>query len=472
MTSTDTICALSSAPGRAGIAVVRVSGPAVKRVVQALAGSVPVPRRASLRTIRHPSTRQDIDRGIVLYFAGPSSFTGEDVAEILLHGGRAVVASVLGALRELGCRLAEPGEFARRAFENGKIDLTEAEGIADLIDAETEAQRAQAAAQASGVLHRLYEAWRAELVDAMALTEAGIDFSDEADVAADAMGRASDIVAGLAVRIEGHLADGRRGEILRDGFRVVLAGAPNVGKSSLLNALARRDAAIVSPEAGTTRDVIEVRLDLDGFPVIVSDTAGIREAAGVVEREGIRRTLEQGRAADLILWVCDATAPSKDVPVEGVPAELRDSPAAIVPVINKIDLVGASVAGASKPMDWSAAGSVADPSSPRQGDGDAASFRVSAASGEGLADLVARIAAMAAERIAPREAPVLTQARHREALEDCRRSLQDFLVQDVLQPELGAEDLRRGAQALGRLTGAVEAEEVLGRIFARFCIGK
>ena len=248
------------------------------------------------------------------YFAGPSSFTGEDVAEILLHGGRAVIASVLAALRGLGCRLAEPGEFARRAFENGRIDLTEAEGIADLIDAETEAQRVQALRQASGGLAKLYDGWREELIGAMALMEAAIDFSDEADVARDAALGGLEIARGLLARIEVHLADGRRGEILRDGFRVVLAGPPNVGKSSLLNALARRDAAIVSAEAGTTRDVIEVRLDLDGLPVIVSDTAGIREAGGEVEREGIRRTIAHGRAADLVLWMVDATAPVWELP--------------------------------------------------------------------------------------------------------------------------------------------------------------
>ncbi len=411
-----------------------------------LAGDVPEPRSAALRTIRHPATGQEIDRGIILFFAGPSSFTGEDVVEILLHGGRAVVASVLDALSTLQCRLAEPGEFARRAFENGKIDLTEAEGIADLIDAETEAQRVQAVAQAGGVLHRLYDGWRNDVLDAMALTEAAIDFSDEADVAADASARAREIVVALADAVAAHLKDGRRGEILRDGFRVVLAGAPNVGKSSLLNALARRDAAIVSSEAGTTRDVIEVRLDLEGFPVIVSDTAGIREAGGDIEREGIRRAIERGREADLVLWVRDATGAADEVP-----RELREAGAAIILVENKVDLVAGEM---------------------RAGAEGAETLHVSAASGAGLGGLVARIAMLARERIAPNDSPVLTQARHREALEDCERCLRDHLGQRLLDAELAAEDLRRASRALGRITGAVDPEEVLGRIFSRFCIGK
>ena len=442
----DTIFALSSAPGRAAVAVVRISGPRAKEALGRLAGHVPETRKATLRTIRHPSTGQDIDRAIILFFAGPSSFTGEDVAEILLHGGKAVVASVLNALGTLQCRLAEPGEFARRAFDNGKMDLTEAEGIADLIDAETEAQRVQAVAQAGGMLRRLYDAWRSDVLDAMALTEAAIDFSDEEDVAADAAARARDIIAGLVDALAKHLKDGRRGEILRAGFRVVLAGAPNVGKSSLLNALARRDAAIVSSEAGTTRDVIEVRLDLDGFPVIVSDTAGIRDGGGEIEREGIRRTLERGREADLVLWVRDATETADEVP-----RALLEAGAAIILVENKVDLVSGEERAGAESQEL---------------------LRVSAASGAGLGALVTRIAMLARERIAPTESPVLTQARHREALEDCMKCLEDHLSQNQYDAELAAEDLRRASQALGRITGVVDAEEVLGRIFARFCIGK
>ena len=463
----DTICALSSAPGRAGVAVVRVSGPGARVALAALAGRLPEPRRASLRTLRDPATGQEVDRAIVLFYAGPSSFTGEDVVEIFLHGGRAVIARVLAALHGLGCRLAEPGEFARRAFDNGRIDLTEAEGIADLIDAETEAQRRQAVAQAGGLLHRLYDGWRGELLDAIALTEASIDFSDEADVAADATARAREMVVSLGATIAVHLQDGRRGEILRDGFRVVLAGPPNVGKSSLLNALARREAAIVSPEAGTTRDVIEVRLDLGGFAVIVSDTAGIREARGDIEREGIRRTFAEGRAADLVLWVMDASAPEREVP-----AALVEAGAPIVLVANKVDLVSPSADRSTVPPHRSLASPDPSLSSPRPRPLERESLGVSATTGEGMAALVAMIADMVRERTMPDDGPVITQARHREALEDCARCLQDVLAQDVLQAELAAEDLRRASRALGRITGKVDAEEVLGRIFSRFCIGK
>ncbi len=427
----------------------------------AIAGALPEPRRASLRTIRDPETGQEVDRGIVLFFAGPSSFTGEDVVEILLHGGRAVIASVLALLGRLGCRLAEPGEFARRAFDNGKIDLTEAEGIADLIDAETEAQHRQAVRQAGGELHRLYEGWRAELVTAMALTEASIDFSDEADVADDAMARAREMVVALTARIAAHLKDGRRGEILRDGFRVVLAGPPNVGKSSLLNALARRDAAIVSPEAGTTRDVIEVRLDLEGLPVIVSDTAGIRAAEGDVEREGIRRTLARGREADLVLWLMDARAPAWEVP-----EEFAGDVGRVMWVMNKGDLVDTEcLAQAAAPHPGPLPVSL-------RFHGERQNVFVSALTGAGMAELVSRIAALTRERIAPDDAPVITQARHRVALEDCARCLQDNLAQDVRHAELAAEDLRRSANALGRITGRVDSEQVLDQIFLRFCIGK
>jgi tRNA modification GTPase len=425
-------------------------------VLVALAGPVPEPRRAVLRTIRDPETGQEVDRAIVLFYAGPSSFTGEDVVEIFLHGGRAVVASVLGALRGLGCRLAEPGEFARRAFENGKIDLTAAEGIADLIDAETETQRRQAVRQAGGELGRLYEGWRAELVSAMALTEASIDFADEADVAEDALARARGMVVELTRKIGEHLADGRRGEILREGFRVVLAGPPNAGKSSLLNALARRDAAIVSSEAGTTRDVIEVRLDLEGLPVVVSDTAGIRAAEGEVEAEGIRRTIARGREADLVLWLVDATAP-----VWEVPEALQEGEARIVLVANKVDLMSSQGPPLNPTLSLSPS-----PFCERE------SVRVSAHTGFGLRELVGLIARTARDRIEPGEAPVITQARHREALEDCLAGLQDHLAQDVLAAELAAEDLRRAANALGRITGRVDPEQVLDQIFARFCIGK
>ena len=446
MAETQTICALSSAPGRAGVAVIRISGPNAGALLERMCGGTPAPRMAALRRIRDGAGGEVLDTGLVLWFPGPRSETGEDMAELHVHGGRAVVAGVLSALRSSGlCRLAEAGEFARRAFENGKIDLTEVEGLADLIEAETEAQRRQAFAQAGGALARLYDGWREEALSALALVEAAIDFSDEADVAADAVARAREFASRLAQSIGAHLADGHRGEILREGFQVVIAGPPNVGKSSLLNALACREAAIVSPEAGTTRDVIEVALDIEGLPVILSDTAGIRDAGGEVEREGIRRTIARGREADLVLWVMDARAPEHDLPADLAGGQ----PDPVLWVANKVDLL--------------------PPGSPQ---GDVNGAAVSAATGEGLAELTLRIAGIARARIGIGTSVVLTQARHREALEDCAAKLRAFLSGDADQVELRAEDLRGAAQALGRLTGRVDAELVLDRIFSRFCIGK
>ena len=308
MATGDTIFALSSGHGRAGVAVIRVSGPNAGIVIDRMASPRPKPRFAAFRTITDPGSGEVLDQALVLWFPAPKSETGEDMAELQVHGGRAVVAGVFEAIGGIeGCRLAEPGEFARRAFENGKLDLTGVEGLADLIDAETAAQRRQALRQADGALARLYGGWRADLIEALALLEAAIDFSDEGDVARDAEAMSRERFAALRDAIARHLDDGHRGELVRDGFQVVLAGAPNSGKSSLLNALARRDVAIVSEEAGTTRDIIEVKLDLEGLPVVVSDTAGIREAAGKVEQEGIRRALQRAGQADLVVWLVDAS---------------------------------------------------------------------------------------------------------------------------------------------------------------------
>jgi tRNA modification GTPase len=335
MADSSTIFALSSGHGRAGLAVIRLSGPAAGTALAAVAGGVPKPRFAALRLIRDPQTNELLDQGLVLWFPGPKSETGEDMAELHIHGGRAVIAGVLEALGKIeGCRMAEPGEFARRGFENGKLDLTGVEGLADLVEAETAAQRRQALGQAGGKLYRLYEGWRQRLIGAMAQLEAAIDFSDEPDVAKGTANRARSEVKALAADISAHLDDGRRGELLREGFRVVLAGPPNAGKSSLLNALAQRDVAIVSEEPGTTRDVIEVRLDLGGLPVIVSDTAGLREAPGKVEQEGMRRTLKRAREAELIFWIIDVTAPPAQVPEELAARSNR-----VWPIANKMDLL-------------------------------------------------------------------------------------------------------------------------------------
>jgi tRNA modification GTPase len=390
--------------------------------------------------LRDPRTGTPLDRGLVLWFPKPASFTGEDMAELHLHGGRAVIASVLDAVLSLeAIRLAEPGEFARRAFENGKLDLTEVEGLADLINAQTEAQARQALAQAGGSLRRLYENWRDRLLRAQALTEAGLDFSDEGDVTAKAATGTDSIIAKLIAEIASHFAD-RRAERLRDGFHVVIAGAPNAGKSSLLNALARRDVAIVSEEAGTTRDIIEVHLDLAGLPVILTDTAGLRRAEGKVEVEGIRRALARAEAADLILWLIDATRP-----VSAPPESLARGQAPILAVRNKLDLAPVEAAEG---------------------------LSLSAKTGVGIDALVADLTERASEALgAGAEAPAVTRARHRGELEAALAALRHYEAAD-LAPELKAEELRIAATHLGRLTGRIDVEEVLGAIFSEFCIGK
>ena len=443
----DTIAAPASGAGRAAIAVIRISGPATRDMLETFCGGIPQPRHASLRDIG-PPRRSKLDRGLVLWFPGPASFTGEDMAELHVHGSRAVIREVIEAVLSLrGTRLAEPGEFARRAFENGKLDLTEVEGLADLISAETEAQRRQALAQAEGSLRHLYETWRAELLAAQALVEAGLDFTDEGDLVADVSLKADAIVASLRAAIARQLAD-RSGERLRDGLRVVIAGPPNVGKSSLLNALAKRDAAIVSEEAGTTRDVIEVHLDLGGLPVILTDTAGIREARGKVEAEGIRRALARVEDADLVLWLVDATAPQwtlTDGLADGL-EQVGHGPEQFVSVLNKIDLV-----------------------KPQAGLADVS---VSAKTGAGLDALVALLADRAEELLSSGAATAaITRTRHRIELEAGQGALQRF-GDPKLSPELKAEELRIAARHLGRLTGRIDVEEVLGAIFAEFFIGK
>ncbi|MBL8567147.1 MAG: tRNA uridine-5-carboxymethylaminomethyl(34) synthesis GTPase MnmE [Hyphomicrobiaceae bacterium] len=446
----STIFALSSAAGRAGVAVVRVSGPMAGTVLSLMAPARPKPRLAAGRRIIHPTTSEHLDSGVVLWFPAPKSFTGEDVAELQLHGSVAVVRAVLAALAGIpGCRQAEAGEFARRAYDNGKIDLVEAEGLADLIDAETEAQRRQALRQSRGALSSLYESWRASLIEATALVESSIDFSDEGDVAYDAFDSSKAVVTDLAKAIRHHLDDGNKGEILRSGFRVALAGPPNVGKSSLLNALARRDAAIVSEEAGTTRDVIEVRLDLEGLPVIVADTAGIRETTGQVEREGIRRSLATAADADLIIWMTDVLTGEAVLP-----AELLAIADRVLPIVNKVDLRPGLPDGTqvqALPDDEVA---------------------ISVLSGAGLSELSQRIAAIARERIGANEEPHLTQERHRQLVQQCLDDLDSFLAGDANHVELRAEDLRRAASALGRITGRIGVEDVLDQVFHRFCIGK
>lgn len=439
----DTIYALASGAGRAGIAVIRVSGPGARDAIRALSGIVPEPRQATLRTLREPGAEIPIDQAVLLYFEAPRSFTGEDVAEFHVHGGPSVIAGVVAALESLpGFRPAEAGEFARRAFESGRLDLVEVEGLADLIEAETREQRLQALRQSSGAIGAVYDDWRRRLVGALALVEASLDFSDEADVPALIENDARPVVDALLREINVQLEDRRAGERLREGFTIALTGAPNAGKSSLLNALARRDVAIVSDEAGTTRDVLEVHLDLGGYPVKIVDTAGLREAAGPVEREGVRRALVQAREADLVVWLVDATQPVWQ------PPENLDTSAVTVTVLNKID------AARPAPQD------------------DRAVLPVSARSGEGLDDFIRGLSEHAERSLSGRHPAVITRARHRRELLRAAKALDGFLAGDARELELRAEDLRIAAQALGRVTGAVDVEDILDRIFADFCIGK
>jgi tRNA modification GTPase len=407
-----------------------------------LTGRVPPPRRATLAAVADPVTGSPLDRALVLWFPAPRSFTGEDVAELHLHGGRAVVDGVLEALSGVpGLRPAEAGEFSRRAFANGKIDLTAAEGLADLVAAETEAQRRQALRQLDGALGRLYEGWRERLVHALAGVEAALDFADE-PLPEDLIERARPEAAAVGEEIRLHLDDGRRGERLREGLSVAIVGPPNAGKSSLINRLAERDVAIVDELAGTTRDVIEVHLDLNGVPVTVADTAGIRGGGDRAEAEGVRRAHARAGAADMVLAVFDATTlPELD------PATLALLREDSLVVLNKTDLVARPIPGCI---------------------GGWPTVAVSCLSGEGLGALVDRVAATVGE--VGGEGPPLTRARHRAALAACAQALADFARAEA--PELAAEDLRHAVRALGRITGRVDVEDVLDSIFSEFCIGK
>ena len=439
---TETVYAVSSGAGRAGVAVIRLSGPAAGPALRALAGRLPEPRRATL--VRFRDASESIDHGLALYFPAPKSFSGEDMAELHVHGGRAVLARILAALARLpGLRPAEPGEFTRRAFENGKLDLASVEGLIDLIDAETEAQRRQALRQMEGALGKQAESWRERLVRTLALAEAEIDFADEADVPESVGRRAAGEAAPLLAEIRRYLADARRGERVREGLVIVIAGPPNAGKSTLLNALARREAAIVSEEAGTTRDVIEVRLELASQAVTLLDTAGLREAESAVEREGVRRALERAARADLVLWLEAADTGSAAPPeaLAGVP---------LLRLRTKCDLVPDGPDGRSGPD----------------------VLNISVRTGEGIPALLDRLSAFAAE--AGGEPALVTRERQRLALQDCADALARVVetAPDELALELVAEDLRLAARALGRLVGRVDVEDLLDVIFREFCIGK
>ncbi len=447
----DTIFALSSGALPSGVAVIRLSGPATQAAVTRLCGAVPAPRKASVRQISDPGNGDVLDEALVLFFKGPASFTGEDVAELQCHGGGAVVARILSVLSELeGLRPAEAGEFTRRAFECGRMDLTEVEGLSDLIAAETEAQRKQAFRQMGGELGRLYDGWRTRLVQMRAMIEADFDFADEEDVP----GRVADQVwseAGdLAREISDHLERSKSGERLRAGLQVVLMGAPNAGKSSLLNAIAGREVAIVTEEAGTTRDAIEVHLDLGGYPITLVDTAGLRETDGRVEQEGIRRARARGEAADLILWAMEPGGLAPDHSASGLSDEVR----ANVPVWiihTKADL---------------------ETLPKRDSSGTSLEIPCSCKDADGMNALLSRLSCFAGEMISVSEAPLATRQRHRHFLLECETCLRHGVSQEHLPGELRAEDLRKAADALGRITGRIDVEDLLDVIFRDFCIGK
>lgn len=444
MTS-GTIFALSTGAGRAGLAVIRLSGPEAGDALRRLTGTgLPPPRRAGRVRIRDPATNEPLDDGLALWFPAPKSYTGEDVAELHVHGGPAVIAGVVAALGGCpGLRIAEPGEFTRRAFQNGKLDLTAAEGLADLVAAETAAQRAQALGQLRGRLGRLYDGWRRRLVGVLARLEAAIDFSDQ-DLPGDLDQTALDDVGGLVAEIDGHLGDHRRGERLRDGVRIAIVGPPNSGKSSLFNLLVRRDAAIVSDRSGTTRDVIEVQMDFAGYPAVVADTAGLGDGGGDVEAEGVRRAWRRAGDADLRLAVFDRRSwPEIDPRI----AELVDENT--IPMVNKVDL--------------------GPPAPPLEVNGRPV-LAISVLGGQGIDAMLAVVEREVARRCLVAASPALTRARHRQALEECRDALERAI--DGGKIELTAEDIRLAVRALGRITGRVVVEEVLDVIFRDFCIGK
>lgn len=440
-TRTETIYALASGALPAGVAVIRISGPASLSMVETLVGDLPAPRIAALRTVRTPDG-QFLDQALVLIFPGPASFTGEDCAELHLHGGRAVVTAVLQSLAGfINVRLAEAGEFSRRAFENGKMDLVEVEGLADLLAAETEMQRRLASEQANGKLSAVYDGWREKLIFARSMLEAELDFSDEGDIPGSVSDRIWQDVSDLKRQIDETVANLRAGEIIRDGFKVALAGPPNAGKSSLMNALAQRDVAIVTPIAGTTRDIVRCELDIEGYKVELYDTAGLRETDDLVEQEGIRRAYRTIEEADLILQLVDLSDGQTTVP-DVIPGAVR--------IGTKLDLVGSKAETEPRPIE----------------------INVSSVTGNGLDMLRRYLVERVKESTNLGSLAIPSRLRHAERLRSASSFLDDALSGHSKPLELRAEDLRLASTELARVTGRIDTETLLGKIFSEFCVGK
>ena len=433
----DTIFALASGSLGCGVAVIRISGPKAKTIAERFSGGNVAPRQAAYKSIRDPRNNELIDTGLVLFFQAPASFTGEDCLEFQIHGSRAGVARLFTALQaEDGCRMAEPGEFIRRAFDNNKLPLTSVEGIADLIDARTEAQRKQALSQAGGHLADQAADWRDQLLDAYSLLEAEIDFADEGDAPSAVMPQVRRILIELGSSLQQAVLDAERGERVRSGFRIALAGHPNAGKSSLMNTLVRRDVAIVSEHAGTTRDVIEVEFDLGGYAVIVADTAGLRNTSDPVEAIGVERTRRELHKADLVLWL-------EDVASSSCAPEVID--AEVIMLATKMDL-------ATDLPPW-------------------ADIGISIKSGAGIDPLLSLLAHKA-EKALSGEPPLITNLRQKACIESAARHLQKAMSHQDQALELVADDLRRVARDLEALMGRIGVEDILGTIFSRFCMGK
>ena len=448
--SMDTIFALASCAGRAGVSVIRISGPDAHKACRALlGGKLPKARRASLRTVKSPDDGSPIDQALVLRFNGPASFTGEDLVELQLHGSTAVVQAVASALFSLGLRQALAGEFTRRAFDNGRMDLTEAEGLADLIDAESEAQRQQAYRQMDGGLRRIYEDWRSQLLDALAAIEGEIDFPDEQDVP-DKLSKAAG--PGLDLLIDAlskALEDSEAGERIRHGVDVAIIGPPNAGKSTIINSLVKKDAAIVSDEAGTTRDIVEVPIDIAGVPVRLSDTAGLRETESRIEAEGVRRARVRAESADLRVGVIDI---SDQGPLPDIVDQLSHGD---IIVFNKTDLMD----GRTPLLNVSRETFTVLELSAKDSD-------------QGVAKLSDALEAIITHRYSVREDAGLTRVRHRDCVSRAKEALSNARQNLDIAPELSGEDMRRALHAIKELAGEADIEVVLDRIFSRFCIGK